>query len=33
MDNSTTNGNFKIVDKFVQIEGDSNILEGITKYS
>jgi hypothetical protein len=28
-----TNGNFKIVDKTVQIEGDSNILEGITKYS
>ena len=28
-----TNGNFKIVDKTIQVEGDSNILEGITKYS
>ena len=27
-----TNGNFKLVDKTLQIEGDSNILEGITKY-
>lgn len=28
-----TNGNFKVVDKTIQIEGDSNIFEGITKYS
>ena len=28
-----TNGSLKLFDKTVQIEGDSNILEGITKYS
>lgn len=28
-----TNGNVKLFDETIQIEGDSNILEGITKYS